>query len=94
MAPVRLIHLHSEDNVAIACVDLAAGDPLEVAGRSLTSRQDILAGHKLALVDIPAGHSVVKYGEVIGRATQSIRAGDWVHLHNLASTLAEREVRS
>ena len=45
-----------------------------------------------ALTDIPAGRPVVKYGEVIGLATQCIRAGDLVHLHNVSSSLAAPEV--
>jgi len=33
---------------------------------------------------------VVKFGARIGRATRPIAAGEWVHLHNLASDLDER----
>jgi (2R)-sulfolactate sulfo-lyase subunit alpha len=40
-------------------------------------------GHKLAIVDIPEGGPVVKYGVPIGRATRAIRAGEHVHTHNL-----------
>jgi len=39
----------------------------------------------VALSDIAAGAPLVKYGETIGVATQAIRAGEHVHLHNLAS---------
>ena len=50
-------------------------------------RGDVPAGHKIALVDIPKGASVIKYGYPIGVATQAIRAGDFVHTHNLQSAL-------
>ena len=40
-------------------------------------------GHKLAIVDIPEGDPVVKYGVAIGRATRAIRTGEHVHTHNL-----------
>ncbi len=46
-------------------------------------------GHKVALREIPQGEFVVKYGQVIGRATQFIEKGDWVHSHNLSSALDE-----
>ena len=51
--------------------------------------QGVPAGHKQALRDIPVGDCVIKYGQIIGRATQDIRAGEWVHTHNLCSHLDE-----
>jgi altronate hydrolase len=80
-----LIRLSPTDNVAVAGGDIAVGAALVVGGLSLTTRQAIAAGHKVALADIPAGAAVVKYGEVIGAATQAIQAGEHVHLHNLRS---------
>lgn len=50
---------------------------------------DIPAGHKIAVKDIKEGEPVIKYGEVIGRATKDIKAGEWVHSHNLKSHLNE-----
>ncbi len=47
------------------------------------------AGHKLAVCDISMGEYVIKYGEIIGRAFADIKAGDWVHTHNLKSHLDE-----
>ena len=47
-----------------------------------------LRGHdKTALCDIAAGEKVIKYGFPIGVAAQNIRAGEWVHTHNLVSDL-------
>jgi len=48
---------------------------------------DVPAGHKIALRDIPKGTAVVKYGYPIGVATADVRAGEFVHTHNLASAL-------
>lgn len=42
-------------------------------------------GHKIALREIAKGEDVVKYGEVIGRATQDIDIGEYVHIHNVES---------
>ena len=46
-------------------------------------------GHKMALKDIKKGEFVIKYGNPIGRATEDIKKGDWVHSHNLKSHLDE-----
>jgi (2R)-sulfolactate sulfo-lyase subunit alpha len=40
-------------------------------------------GHKVALKDLAAGDTVVKYGEDIGRVASPIRKGEHVHTHNL-----------
>ncbi|MBO4262586.1 MAG: altronate dehydratase, partial [Clostridia bacterium] len=64
-------------------------DKKDNVGVSLSGDGNIPAGHKFALEDIKEGHFVVKYGEVIGRATQDIKKGEWVHTHNLRSHLDE-----
>ncbi len=58
-------------------------------GITLVGEGEIPAGHKIALRDIPKGECVVKYGEIIGRAKTDIKAGEWVHTHNVASHLNE-----
>ena len=44
-------------------------------GVRLTATDKISAGHKFALRDISAGEYVIKYGEIIGRATEDIKKG-------------------
>ncbi|MBE6583258.1 MAG: altronate dehydratase [Ruminococcaceae bacterium] len=46
-------------------------------------------GHKFARRDIREGETVIKYGEIIGRATSDIKEGEWVHSHNVRSHLDE-----
>ncbi len=58
-------------------------------GISLVGQGEIPAGHKFALRDIKQGDYVVKYGEIIGRATADIQKGEWVHTHNVKSHLDE-----
>ncbi len=58
-------------------------------GVTLKGKGEIPAGHKFALQDIPKGAYVVKYGEIIGRASQDIKTGEWVHTHNVQSHLDE-----
>lgn len=58
-------------------------------GVCLDGSEQIPAGHKYALSSIRKGEYVVKYGEIIGRATQDIAKGEWVHTHNVQSHLDE-----
>ena len=58
-------------------------------GVCLDGSEQIPAGHKYALCDIPKGEYVIKYGEIIGRATADISVGEWVHTHNVKSHLDE-----
>ena len=61
--------------------------PLDNVGVLFQKRDDIPAGHKIALTDIRAGEKIIKYGNPIGRATCAIQAGEWVHSHNLKTAL-------
>ncbi|MBQ3596371.1 MAG: altronate dehydratase [Clostridia bacterium] len=58
-------------------------------GVNLTGNDLIPAGHKYALKDIKTGEPIIKYGQVIGRATCDIKTGEWVHTHNVKSHLDE-----
>lgn len=58
-------------------------------GVCLDGTEKIPAGHKYALSDINCGEYVIKYGEIIGRATENIKEGEWVHTHNVKSHLDE-----
>lgn len=79
-----------EDNVATAIRDIAAGEAAIIGvdddSLSIKVRQDIALGHKLALHTIRKGDDILKYGTVIGRATQEIQPGEHVHVHNVEST--------
>jgi altronate hydrolase len=82
------VRIHRDDTVAVALRPLAAGQPIEVGAARLTVRDDIPAGHKVALVAISVNDPVIKYGFPIGVASCAIAAGSWVHSHNLRTGLA------
>lgn len=67
------------DSVAVALRVLEEGS--EVDG--VTTTTSIPKYHKVAVREIGAGDAVVKYGQVIGYASEPIAAGEWVHTHNL-----------
>ncbi|MFU2488133.1 galactarate dehydratase [Thauera sp. WH-1] len=90
-APVPLhIRMHPADNVAIIANDggLPAGSSFP---DGLRLREHVPQGHKVALVDIPAGSAVRRYDVAIGYALQGIAAGSWVH-ERLLKMPAAREL--
>lgn len=80
---MKAITVHADDSVAIALKPLQKGEAVSVAGKKVTLKNDIPFGHKFALKDTAQDETFVKYGEVIGKAKESIAAGEWVHVHNL-----------
>lgn len=79
------IQLHPSDNIAIAKQDIQVGEIMEMpGGEPITILNPIPSGHKVALRKIECGKSVLRYGNTIGQANQSISPGNWVHLHNLS----------
>ncbi len=90
IVPLRevAVLLHADDDVAIAKVQIHEGMTFQrppgvgLPGR-VTVRDRIPAGHKIALRDLDPGACVRRYGQVIGRTSRPIRAGEHVHTHNL-----------
>ena len=78
------IHIHPNDNVAVALTAITAGT--EFAG--VTANVDIPQGHKIALKAMTVNDRVMKYGFSIGHATAPIAPGDWVHTHNMKTNLS------
>jgi len=85
------VRVHPSDDVAVATRPLTAGTTIDVEGASVTLREDVGAGHKIALRAIAPGEAVAKYGMPIGAATAAIEPGAWVHSHNLATRLSGAE---
>jgi (2R)-sulfolactate sulfo-lyase subunit alpha len=88
-----MIHfvLHDRrDSVAVVVVEgVKAG--MELNGwimdddrmTTVTARQDIPIGHKVALRDMAKGDTVVKYGIDMGKVVAPIQAGEHAHVHNI-----------
>ena len=75
--------INPRDNVAVAVVEIKAGSEVTGLSEPLQAVTDVPRNHKVALTEIKAGDAVIKYGETIGRADKDVRAGEWVHTHNL-----------
>ena len=78
------IHIHPDDNVAVALRAIPAGTAFE----GVTANMDIPQGHKMALQKLAENDQVMKYGFSIGHATAPVRPGDWVHTHNMKTNLS------
>jgi len=80
---------HENDNVATAVKELLQGESvrLDIGGKehSVTLHENVAFGHKFAIALIPRDGKVIKYGEVIGHATQDIPIGHYAHVHNIVS---------
>ena len=83
------IAIKKEDNVATALRDLTCGTTASVGVGNGTIEielaENIEYGHKFAICQIAAGQDIVKYGEVIGRATEVIQTGAHAHIQNIES---------
>lgn len=92
------IAFSKKDNVATAIKDLYKGQVVKVSvmdeAITLELLEDVPFGHKFALIDIPEGGLVVKYGEPIGIATMNIKKGQYVHVHNVTGQRGVRRHRS
>lgn len=84
----RFIRINAADNVAVAVTDVAAGDICLVDGTEIPVRENIPAGHKMALAHLREGENVVKYGFPIGHLTKSVDRGCLID-HNVLKTNLE-----
>ena len=76
------IRLHPNDDVVIARVELPAGTM--IAKENVRVAVRVPPGHKVAVRDVAQGAPVHRYNQIIGFATQPIKPGDHVHVHNVA----------
>lgn len=83
----KLLKINNRDNVAVSLEALYAGERHILDGEAFVCLDNIPLGHKIALADIKKGSEVIKYGFPIGCALADIKAGSFVHTHNLVSNL-------
>ena len=76
-----------KDNVAVCLHDIEQGTEAAVRlGKDnipVTAGAAIPRGHKIAMKEISKGEKIIKYGEIIGQATEDIAKGQHVHVHNV-----------
>jgi altronate dehydratase small subunit len=91
----RAIVLNPADNVATLLDAGRAGEACELQGEAsghLVLLQDVPFGHKVCVADTTPGTEILKYGQIIGRASQPVRAGEHMHVHNIESARARGDL--
>ena len=87
--PIDAIIIKEQDNVATALRNIQPNEEIMLGmgdeAKPFVVQEFISYGHKFSVKDIALGENVLKYGEVIGRATQEIPAGTHAHIHNIES---------
>ncbi|MFZ0850498.1 MAG: altronate dehydratase family protein [Hyphomicrobiaceae bacterium] len=83
----RTLRLDPRDNIIVAVDPVQAG--WAVQGVTATAR--IMRGHKMAVQPIGQGQPVLKFGQIIGFASEAIAPGSHVHTHNCSFAEFERD---
>ncbi len=76
------------DNIATLLRDVATGEMVQLAGRTIAATADIARGHKIALTPIETGAAITKFGFPIGVARHAIAQGAHVHVNEVATALS------
>ena len=87
-----LLKLHKNDNVAVALQAINIGEKPQ--SFDFIAQENIPNGHKTAIKPIKMGDNIIKYGQIIGAATQDINIGAHVHTHNVSMSLHYRDYQS
>lgn len=83
------IKIHENDNVIVALKEIPEGETVEAGDITVTALETIPAGHKMAISEIAENGEVIKYGCRIGNAKETIKAGQWIHTHNVKTALGD-----
>ncbi len=79
----KILILDPRDNIAVCLADLAEGDVIAQDDITITVKNKIPRGHKIATSNIAKNDGIIKYGERMGHAVAPIAIGEHVHVHNI-----------
>ncbi len=79
----KLIKVDPSDNVAVALVNLVAGETIAFEGEDVLVLSDTKMKHKIAMKDFEAGDKIYMYGVIVGKANQKIAKGDVITTLNV-----------
>ncbi|MHB1688365.1 MAG: UxaA family hydrolase [Ignavibacteriaceae bacterium] len=85
----KFIKIHKNDNVVVAIEKILKDEKIILNDVEISILSEVNQGHKIAVKNFSEGENIIKYGYVIGRATQNIKAGEWVHSHNIKTNLSD-----
>ena len=79
----KLIKVDPTDNVAVALVNLVAGETIAFEGEDVVVLSDTKMKHKIAMKDFESGDKIIMYGVIVGKASQKIAKGDVITTANV-----------
>ena len=79
----KLIKVDPTDNVAVALVNLVAGETIAFEGEDVVVLSDTKMKHKIAMKDFESGDKIIMYGVIVGKASQTIAKGDVITTANV-----------
>ena len=79
----KLIKVDPTDNVAVALVNLVAGETIAFEGKDVVVLSDTKMKHKIAMKDFESGDKIIMYGVIVGKASQKIAKGDVITTVNV-----------
>lgn len=79
----KLIKVHPSDNVAVALINVVAGDVISFENQTITTVTDVKAKHKLALENFNVDDKIFMYGVLVGKASKPIQKGEVLTTENV-----------
>ncbi len=79
----KALEINPNDNLAVAIVDLSAGEEVSVANKLYKLVSDVPIKHKFALQDFSVGDPIFMYGVLVGKASKPILAGERISTENV-----------
>jgi len=79
----KIIRVNTSDNVAVALVNLKAGEVISFEGKEITVLSDIKSKHKIALQKFESGDRIVMYSVLVGSANGVIEKGGALTTENV-----------
>tara|TARA_B100002049_G_C15925276_1_gene309832 strand:+ start:367 stop:654 length:288 start_codon:yes stop_codon:yes gene_type:complete len=90
MAKTDIIIHEKKDNVGVVVIEKITPNKecncwiMENDGSvTIKSENEIPLGHKIAMIDLKEGDTILKYGHDIGKVVKPIKKGEHVHVHNV-----------
>ena len=90
MASTDIIIHDEKDNVGVVVIEKITPNQdyncwIMENDKSITikSKNEISLGHKIAMLDLNEGDTILKYGHDIGKVVKEIKKGEHVHVHNV-----------
>lgn len=79
----KIMKVNASDNVAVALVNLKAGEVISFEGQEIKVLSDTKSKHKIALEKFESGDRIIMYGVLVGSANGAIEKGDVLTVENV-----------